>query len=216
MSFNYLGVFAPATGALFRGVVDEPTGDPVATHLGSPFDLDVVAEVAGGQLRASFHFHRSAWDATQRAGLVAAFERAVTEVVTEGSGATPSRSLTDFSARLASLGELDRLVQRCSDRGFEVEDILPLTPMQEGMVFHALYEPDSPAYSDQVVLELQGPLERGTFEAAWQTLGQQYPNLRTIFFTGETERPVGVVARGSRLAIDGVEAAAVVQSGHGC
>ena len=207
VSFNYLGVFAPAAGALFRGVVDEPTGDPVATHLGSPFDLDVVAEVAGGKLRASFHFHRSAWDATQRAGLVAAFERAVTEVVTEGSGATPERSLTDFTARLASLGELDRLVQRCSERGFEVEDILPLTPMQEGMVFHALYEPDSPAYSDQVVLELHGPLERGTFEAAWQVLGQQYPNLRTIFFTGETERPVGVVARGSRLAIDGVEAA---------
>jgi amino acid adenylation domain-containing protein/FkbH-like protein/non-ribosomal peptide synthase protein (TIGR01720 family) len=211
VSFNYLGVFTPAAGSLFRGVVDEATGEPVAAHLGSPFDLDVVGEVSGGALRVSFHFHRSAGDATQRSELVKAFGRALEDVVVEGCAAKPVRSLTDFTGGLASLGELDRLVQRCAERGLEAEDILPLTPMQEGMVFHALYEPESPAYSDQVVLELRGPLEAKTFEAAWQALGQQYPNLRTIFFTGETERPVGVIPRGTRLGFDWVESADTAQ-----
>lgn len=199
VSFNYLGVFSAGSKSLFRGVVDEFTGEPAAVHLGSPFDLDVVGEVSGGQLRLSFHFHRLIGPATQRTRLVEAFHQALVEVIAEGRSARPVRSLSDFTGGLATLTELDRLLARAALRGWEVEDICPLTAMQEGMVFHSLYEPDSPAYSDQVVLRLQGPLDATLFEAAWQDLGQQYPNLRSVFLTDETERPVGVIVRASRL-----------------
>ena len=199
VSFNYLGVFDSADEALFRGVADAPTGEPAAAHLGSIFDLDVVGEVSGGCLRVAFHFYRSAQTAEQRAKLLAAFERALAEAVNEGCRAEPRRSLADFTGGVATLSELDRLLQKCSERGAEVEDVLPLTPMQEGMVFHALYEKESAAYSDQVVLRLRGALDPKTFAAAWHALGEQYPNLRAAFLTGETERPVAVIARGSRL-----------------
>jgi amino acid adenylation domain-containing protein/FkbH-like protein/non-ribosomal peptide synthase protein (TIGR01720 family) len=206
VSFNYLGVFDGSSGALFRGVADVPTGEAAAMHLGSPFDLDVVGEVSGGILRVSFHFHRSAQTAKQRAQLVAAFGRALEEAVIEGCQAQPQRSVADFTGGVATLSELDRLRQRCARQQLELEDVLPLTPMQEGMVFHAMYEPASAAYSDQVVLRLRGALHGKTFEAAWQALGQQYPNLRALFFTEETERPVGVIARGSTLGFSWREA----------
>jgi amino acid adenylation domain-containing protein/FkbH-like protein/non-ribosomal peptide synthase protein (TIGR01720 family) len=215
VSFNYLGVFEASRGALFRGVVDVTTGETVAAHLGSPFDLDVVGEVNGGCLRVSFHFHRSAQTADQRSELVTAFGRALEAAVAEGSGGTPRRSLADFTGGVANRAELDRLLQHCAERRLEVEDILPLTPMQEGMVFHSLYEPQSAAYSDQVVLRLRGPLDAPTFEAAWQALGRQYPNLRASFLATETERPVSVIAPGTRLgfawreASDGAELAAL-------
>ncbi len=208
VSFNYLGAFDAGSGALFRGVVDAPTGDAAAAHLGSPFDLDVVGEVSAGCLRVSFNFQRSAQTAEHRARLVAAFGRAVEEAVAEGCQAKPQRSVADFTGGVATLGELDRLLRSCAQRQREVEDVLPLTPMQEGMVFHAKYEPGSAAYSDQVVLRLRGALEAKIFEQAWQALGQQYPNLRAVLLTEETERPVAVIGRGTRLGFSWREAPA--------
>lgn len=199
VSFNFLGTFDAGSTALFRGVTDGATGEPMAAHLGSPFDLDIVGEISGGRLRVSFEFHRSAPAPESRAVLVAAFEQAVEEAVNEGSRANPQRSLADFTGGVAGLAELDGLVRKFAERGGEVEDIQPLTPMQEGMVFQAQYEPHSAAYSDQVVLRLRGPLDAKIFAEAWQALGQQYPNLRAVFLSAETERPVGVVVRGTQL-----------------
>lgn len=206
VSFNYLGTFADASGGLFRGVTDEPTGTPAAAHLGSPFDLDVVGENSGGRLRVSFHFHRAIWDEAGRAAFARAFEDALRAAVQHCAAATPRRSLADFTGGVATLDELDRLERRVAAHGERIEDVLPLTPMQEGMVFHAQYQPESAAYSDQVVLRLSGALEPGLFEAAWRGLGEQYPNLRTVFATGETERPVGVIAAGSRLGFKWIDA----------
>lgn len=205
VSFNYLGVFGEGRGALFRGVVDEPTGEPVAEHLGSPFDLDVVAEISGGRLRVSFQFHRALGDGAEREALVEGFARALRESVEHCAIAAPRKSRADFTGGVATLEEFDRLERRVAMQGEEIEDVLPLTPMQEGMVFHAYYEPGGEAYADQVVIRLNGPLERERFEAAWQALGVQYSNLRTVFFTGETEKPVGVIVAGSRLGFAWVD-----------
>ena len=42
----------------------------------------------------------------------------------------------------------------------ELEDILPLSPLQEGLLFHALYDAQGPdVYTVQLVLDLEGPLD---------------------------------------------------------
>ena len=42
----------------------------------------------------------------------------------------------------------------------QIEDILPLSPLQEGLLFHALYDARAPdVYTVQLVLELQGRLD---------------------------------------------------------
>ncbi len=63
-----------------------------------------------------------------------------------------------------------------------VEDIYPLSPMQQGMLFHSLYAPDSGQYFQQVSCTLEGELHIPTFELAWQHVAQRYPALRTAFF----------------------------------
>ena len=37
-----------------------------------------------------------------------------------------------------------------------IEDIYPLSPMQQGMLFHSLYEPQSGVYLEQMVCTLAG------------------------------------------------------------
>ncbi|MGW5617087.1 condensation domain-containing protein [Streptomyces sp. NPDC003877] len=80
-----------------------------------------------------------------------------------------------------------------------VEDVLPLSPTQEGMVFHALYDEHAPdVYTGQLVIRLEGPLEPGRLRAAADALLARHANLRAAFRTQRSGRRVQVVAGGIR------------------
>jgi len=49
-----------------------------------------------------------------------------------------------------------------------IEDIYPLSPMQQGMLFHSLYESHSGVYFEQTSWMLRGPLDQAAFGRAWQ------------------------------------------------
>ncbi|MFJ9898453.1 amino acid adenylation domain-containing protein [Streptomyces sp. NPDC091280] len=67
--------------------------------------------------------------------------------------------------------------------GSPIADILPLSPLQEGLLFHALYDDErSPdLYTTQQVLELRGPVDPAAVRAAGQALLDRHPNLRACF-----------------------------------
>lgn len=63
----------------------------------------------------------------------------------------------------------------------DIESIYPLSPMQQGMLFHTLYQPESRIYFEQFRFTLQGNLDPGAFEQAWQLLVERHSALRTLF-----------------------------------
>ncbi|MGW0330970.1 amino acid adenylation domain-containing protein [Streptomyces sp. NPDC003011] len=76
------------------------------------------------------------------------------------------------------------------------EDILPLSPLQEGLLFHALYdETGDDVYTVQVVLDLRGDLDAATLRATAQALLDRHANLRVGFLHPKQSRPVQVVSR---------------------
>ncbi len=78
----------------------------------------------------------------------------------------------------------------------DVEDFYPLSPMQEGMLFHSLYLPDATAYIEQIHCNLRGSFDAVAFEKAWQSVMDRHPVLRTSF-TGESlKEPIQLVHRG--------------------
>ena len=74
-----------------------------------------------------------------------------------------------------------------------LEDVYPLSPLQQGMLFHALQDPASGSYVNQLVCQLTGPLDAGALEAAWRWLVAQHPALRTAIVWEEVEAPLQVV-----------------------
>ncbi|GHH09286.1 non-ribosomal peptide synthetase [Streptomyces lanatus] len=75
-----------------------------------------------------------------------------------------------------------------------VEDVLPLSPMQEGMVFHALYdEQGHDVYTGQMTLRLEGPVDELCLSAAVAKLLARHANLRAAFRTRRSGRPVQVI-----------------------
>ncbi|MEB3282826.1 MAG: amino acid adenylation domain-containing protein [Lyngbya sp.] len=76
-----------------------------------------------------------------------------------------------------------------------IEDIYPLSPMQQGMLFHSLLAPESGAYIVQSCYEIQGSLNRTAFEQAWQEVINRHSILRTAFVWEKLEKPLQVVGR---------------------
>jgi len=74
-----------------------------------------------------------------------------------------------------------------------VEDIYALTPLQQGMLFHWLYAPDSGAYWEQLWVTLGGGLEPAVFRRSWQEVIARHAALRTHFQWEELEEPLQVV-----------------------
>ncbi|MGW1751352.1 amino acid adenylation domain-containing protein [Streptomyces sp. NPDC002092] len=79
--------------------------------------------------------------------------------------------------------------------GSGIADILPLSPLQEGLLFHALYDDEqSPdLYATQQILELEGPVDPAAVRAAGQALLDRHPNLRACFRRRDAGRPLQIV-----------------------
>ncbi|MFD8495278.1 amino acid adenylation domain-containing protein [Amycolatopsis sp. NPDC059657] len=77
-----------------------------------------------------------------------------------------------------------------------VEDVLPLSPTQQGMVFHALFDEQAPdVYTGQLTLSLDGPLDAARFRAAAEALLRRHANLRAEFRTLSSGKVTQVVRR---------------------
>jgi amino acid adenylation domain-containing protein len=85
----------------------------------------------------------------------------------------------------------------------DVEDIYPLTPLQQGMLFHTVYAPGSGAYVEQVGFTVRDPaFDPDALARAWQRVADRHPALRTAFAWEEMEEPVAVVQRRAALPVE--------------
>ncbi|MFT7597194.1 MAG: amino acid adenylation domain-containing protein [Acidimicrobiales bacterium] len=94
-----------------------------------------------------------------------------------------------------------------------VSDIYPLVPTQEGMLYHALREPDPELYFEQVRCDLVGPLDQERFKAVWAAVFAEHPALRTAFVWSGVSSPVQVVRE--TVTLPWVECSVVQSAGSG-
>ncbi|MGW1464261.1 amino acid adenylation domain-containing protein [Streptomyces sp. NPDC002308] len=79
--------------------------------------------------------------------------------------------------------------------GFQLEDVLPLTPLQAGMLFHALYDSHAvDVYTAQFVFDLEGTPDVPALRAAVGALLRRHANLRVGFLHEDLPEPVQAVA----------------------
>ncbi len=76
-----------------------------------------------------------------------------------------------------------------------VEAFYPLSPLQQGMLFHTLEAPTSGVYFEQSRWTLEGPLDAAALRRAWQRVADRHPVLRTTFVWQGVKEPVQVVQR---------------------
>src|SRR6185295_11777610 len=79
----------------------------------------------------------------------------------EAGGYTPS----DFPLAQLRSEEMKAVV---GERRRGIEDVYPLSPLQEGLLFHSLYAPQGGLYVEQVQNRFRGALDLKALRTAWE------------------------------------------------
>ncbi|MGX9378451.1 non-ribosomal peptide synthase/polyketide synthase [Pseudomonas sp. JQ36] len=193
ITFNYLGQFdgsfAGDEAALF---VPSPDNAGLDQSPEAPLGnwLTLNGQVYGGELRVGWTFSRERFDSAVIEALAEDYAAELAALIghclTPGiEGLTPS----DFPLAGLTQAQLDQFPLATR----QVADVYPLSAMQQGMLFHSLYEQATGDYINQVRLDVEG-LDPQRFQQAWQAAVDNHDILRSSFvWQGELARPVQVV-----------------------
>ncbi|WP_459549936.1 amino acid adenylation domain-containing protein [Nocardia sp. X0981] len=81
-----------------------------------------------------------------------------------------------------------------------IANVLPLSPLQEGLLFHALRDGAADVYTLTARFELSGPVDPDRLAAAYTAVLRRHPNLGAAFHYDRADQPVQVIPREPRVA----------------
>jgi len=212
ITFNYLGQFDQgfAEGALLRPLA-EAGG---AQHSGDatlPNWLSVDGQVYGGELTLRWTFSEQLFRLETIEQLAQAYQRTLQALIQhclqpEAGGITPS----DFPLARLGQAQLDAL-----PLAFDaIEDVFPLTPMQEGLLLHTLLEPGTGIYFMQDRYSIDSALDVARFDRAWRAVVARHEALRASFCWSAGEQMLQIIHRGDGDGVEFLDWSALPADGH--
>jgi amino acid adenylation domain-containing protein/non-ribosomal peptide synthase protein (TIGR01720 family) len=200
ISFNYLGQIdqaLPESGTFVRA--RESSGPPHSLRARRRYLLDVAANISAGALRVRFAYSEARHDKATierlAEGFLAALRALITHAISpEAGGYTPA----DFPRATLSQEFIDALAARdpgARGRKKTIDDIYPLSPMQQGLLFHTLVARDTGTYVVHLGWTIRGQLDVAAFTRAFDEVANRHPILRTAFLWERLERPIQVVRK---------------------
>ncbi len=92
-----------------------------------------------------------------------------------------------------------------------VEDILSLSPMQSGILYHYLLDRENDLYFEQLSLKLAGDMDSLICKQAWEIVVQTNEMLRTVFTWDNLQDPVQIVLKKQELSFYEYDLSALTQ-----
>ena len=206
IGFNYLGRLGSGAGELSEelwridaeaaplsaaaAAIAMPLMHTVALNAGT-LDTD-----SGPRLQASWTWATSAMDAEQIDRLSQLWFEALGGICAHvqhgGGGLTPS----DLLPAKLTQPQIDELARR-----HPVADVLPLTPVQQGLMFHSLFAPGAAEdmYAVQLDITVEGVLDQDRLREAVHTVIGRHPNLAARF-SDQFGEPVQVLMAEPQIA----------------
>jgi amino acid adenylation domain-containing protein/non-ribosomal peptide synthase protein (TIGR01720 family) len=200
LSFNYLGrLEGVGEGKEPLGRELWPVPGTMADENRTPHLIEIWGLVSGKELKFTFALSRRHYRRETAEKLASLYREALRDLIARSerpgaAGFTPA----DFPLAQLTRPRLDELVKRWGEDG--IEAIYALTPLQEGLLFHARYAPGSDQYLEQLVWRYEGELDRESLKRSWEELPAAHAVFRTAFLWGELEEPVQVVLKKVKLS----------------
>jgi amino acid adenylation domain-containing protein/non-ribosomal peptide synthase protein (TIGR01720 family)/FkbM family methyltransferase len=197
ISFNYLGDFGAGlqtgAGTLFT-FSNEPHGREASAHRQRETVLDVSGMVVAGKLNISVSYSNCQFEAHTIEQLANAYRQNLQQLI-ERISSTTGEQLTpvDLTYNKLKIEELQELNEK-----HEVEDIYPLSPLQEGMYYQWLVSPNTAIYFDQITCRIRGNMNVGVLEQSYRQLVARHGALRTCFTHQYAGRSLQIVSKNAQ------------------
>ncbi|WP_175905105.1 non-ribosomal peptide synthetase [Burkholderia seminalis] len=207
VTFNYLGQFdAPRDATLvprFGGTGVErdprgPLGNTLAIHAYLDTDRDGARTLKVHWVYGAPQFERATIDAFAErfaAALRELVDACASRIAHRGAGATPG----DFPLAQAA-GLTQAAIERTPLDWRAIDDVYPLSPMQQGILFHALFAPGHASYVNQLVATATA-LDADRLAAAFDASIARHDILRTSVMPDE-DAPLQCVHRHARMPVE--------------
>jgi amino acid adenylation domain-containing protein/non-ribosomal peptide synthase protein (TIGR01720 family) len=185
VKFNYLGQFDSDIEDKSFGIAGERSrGNDQAASTVRENDWFINGSVAGDRLTLNLSYSRRQYSGESAEALMEAYRDQLTRLI----------------RYCASGGEKMQELHLLQTK-YTLEDVYPLSPMQEGLLFHALLDPASGGYFEQKLLRVKGNLDIPAMEKSLNALISRHTILRTIFVNEGLRRPLQVVLKERKIEI---------------
>ncbi|NPC78897.1 non-ribosomal peptide synthase/polyketide synthase [Pyxidicoccus fallax] len=192
VAFNYLGQLdASSDTSALLSFANEPAGAEVPAEALRMHPLEVGGSILGGRMQLTFAYSENLHARTTIEALAQGFLKHLRALITTHlSDDAKRRGTADFPLASLTQSALDTVFEQS---GADIEDLYPLSPLQQGLLFHTLLSPESGAYFEQLAWTASGSVDVTHFRRAWQALIDRTPILRTGFAWAGLESPLQVV-----------------------
>ncbi|MEN2401845.1 non-ribosomal peptide synthetase [Flavobacterium sp. MC2016-06] len=192
--FNYLGQFG--TGESEKGLFDfapESAGASIGSENKISSKISVNGNLIGDVLSFAWIYDANRYNEETIKTITNNFKDALLEIISLCEETTENiKTPFDYGLNgLVSYNELKSFKQ--STHPYAIEDIHRLSPLQEGLLFHSLYDQNPNAYVIQLSFDLVGELQPAHFKTAWELLIKKHSILRTSFYYENLGVPVQCV-----------------------
>lgn len=200
ISFNYLGRFDEYGNRDIFEIADGALTNTIGGDMEKHYDIEVEGMVLRGNLNLSVFYNRKAYEEGPVLEFLGLFKDKVLEVIEHCaerklSETTPS----DLTYKRLTMPGLEELLLAARIKNCDLKDIYPLSPLQEGMLFHALYDKASAAYFEQLSFAIAGDMDTTLFEESWNELFRRHDILRTSFLHKGADMPLQIVWRERKI-----------------
>uniref|UniRef100_UPI0013DFAFD6 non-ribosomal peptide synthetase n=1 Tax=Paenibacillus xylaniclasticus TaxID=588083 RepID=UPI0013DFAFD6 len=191
--FNYLGQFDTDTSTEWFEPSPFSTGASVSPRSEQVNSLELVGMVAQGRMQFQITYLKDEFTEATMNRFAERFVNLLRDIAAHCiSMKTTVRTPSDAgNSSLISLAEWDKLSNTFGSG--RIVHFYPLSPMQEGMLFHSLKDRHSGMYITQLRVKLFGQLDTEVLESSFNRLIDRYDIFRTSFWHEGVRQPLQVV-----------------------
>ncbi|NEZ84183.1 amino acid adenylation domain-containing protein [Clostridium botulinum] len=202
ISFNYLGQFDEEIKSNVFKISNLPIGQSMSLNSENTYCLNINGMISNGVLNMNFGYNSKEYNEETIKEISNNYKNNLVNIINhclskEKTELTP----TDLGDSNLTIDQLDILSLKYRNRGLEIKNIYSLTPMQMGMLFHALKDEESSSYFEQSIFTLKGEIDLNIFERSFNKVIERYDILRTVFVYENVDKPKQIVFKERKARI---------------
>ncbi|MCT2347609.1 condensation domain-containing protein, partial [Niallia taxi] len=182
VKFNYLGQFDESINNHLFEISKLSTGDSISLDSERLYEIDISGIVSNHELSINFSYNSEKYHEHTMNNLASAFKHQLLSIIDHCmSLQRPETTPSDYTDSAMTFDELEVIKNKYEiQKKNKIEDIYPLTPMQNGMLFHSLLDRESVTYFEQKSFTTMGEMDVELLEKSFFKVIERYEILRTM------------------------------------